>query len=204
MSTDSLAKSSKDEEHYLNLQYARSVEKDRSFYTLRCIQSAHKFSDIVSASIFHDDVIVDFGGSEGYASRAIARKLFVRPVVMDVNEEDLRKARDEHGLETLCERIDQKTSLGDGSVDWGFCSHVLEHVLDLDACAMELTRVVSRGLYIVVPLENPENFEKADSHMRYSENPDMYLDPFLALGWTIGWRRMPDDERCDFEAWLYR
>jgi SAM-dependent methyltransferase len=42
-----------------------------------------------------------------------------------------------------------------GSIDWLFCSHVLEHVDDLDACLAEMVRMLRPGgvAWIQVPLE---------------------------------------------------
>ena len=46
-------------------------------------------------------------------------------------------------------------ALRDGSVDWIFCSHVLEHIPELEPCIDELERVLKPGgvAWIQVPLE---------------------------------------------------
>lgn len=49
----------------------------------------------------------------------------------------------------------RRAPLGDGSVDWIFCSHVLEHVPELDVCVDELLRILRPGgaAWLQIPLE---------------------------------------------------
>lgn len=49
----------------------------------------------------------------------------------------------------------RRAALRDGSVDWIFCSHVLEHIPELKPCVDELARVLRPGgaAWIQVPLE---------------------------------------------------
>lgn len=49
----------------------------------------------------------------------------------------------------------RQAPLLDGSVDWVFCSHVLEHIPELDMCIDEIVRVLRPGgaAWIQVPLE---------------------------------------------------
>jgi SAM-dependent methyltransferase len=49
----------------------------------------------------------------------------------------------------------RRTPLGNGTVDWVFCSHVLEHIAELDMCIDELQRVLVPGgtAWLQVPLE---------------------------------------------------
>jgi hypothetical protein len=48
-----------------------------------------------------------------------------------------------------------RSGVRDGIVDWLFCSHVLEHVVELDACLDEMARMLAPGglAWIQVPLE---------------------------------------------------
>jgi SAM-dependent methyltransferase len=47
------------------------------------------------------------------------------------------------------------TALGDQSIDWVFCSHVLEHIPELEPCVDELQRILRPGgvAWIQVPIE---------------------------------------------------
>lgn len=49
----------------------------------------------------------------------------------------------------------RSTPLRDASVDWVFCSHVLEHIAELDQCLDELERILVPGgrAWLQVPLE---------------------------------------------------
>lgn len=49
----------------------------------------------------------------------------------------------------------RRTPLRDGSVEWIFCSHVLEHIAELDQCLDELQRILCPGgtAWLQVPLE---------------------------------------------------
>lgn len=49
----------------------------------------------------------------------------------------------------------RRTPLRDGSVDWIFCSHVLEHIAELEMCLDELQRILRPGgtAWLQVPLE---------------------------------------------------
>jgi hypothetical protein len=49
----------------------------------------------------------------------------------------------------------RRTGIRDGGVDWIFCSHVLEHIPELDPCVDELVRILRPGgiAWLQVPLE---------------------------------------------------
>lgn len=49
----------------------------------------------------------------------------------------------------------RRVPLSDGSVDWVFCSHVLEHIAELDECVDELHRILRPGgtAWLQVPIE---------------------------------------------------
>ena len=81
----------------------------------------------LGSMIFEDDVCVDFGGNDGRCAEAFRRSTHIPMVVCDGLETRLEVAR-EHGLKTVhCEL--EKLDFADDSVNWGFCSHTLEHVV---------------------------------------------------------------------------
>ncbi len=72
-------------------------------------------------------------------------------------------------------------SLKDGAVDWVFCSHVLEHIPELEICVDEILRVLKPGgaAWIQVP------FEPGRAHSRRIE-----IDPHRAH--AHAWQFAPD------------
>ena len=75
----------------------------------------------------------------------------------------------------------RKSSLGDATVDWVFCSHVLEHIPELEICIDEILRILKPGgvAWIQVP------FEPGRAHSRRIE-----VDPHRAH--AHAWQFAPD------------
>lgn len=207
MSTDSLTKSSSNYDFYLQKQLARDPDSPnvQGFLGLAML-GILKMGEIIGPSLYDDDVVADFAGSSGYAAEIFAEKYYIKPIVSDINDEVLRTAATKGFHTRTCPL--EKLNFKDGEVDWGFCSHALEHVLDLDKAVSELTRVVKRGLFLVFPLETKESFDKNDQHMRYSTGPDLFIDPFLARGWKVGWEKTDTNPEeygyNNYSAWLYK
>lgn len=62
----------------------------------------------------------------------------------------------------------------DDSFDGVVCAHVLEHVLDFEACLAELRRVTRGRLIIVVPLQRPYR-HALDLHLNFFPWPEAFL-----------------------------
>jgi len=100
----------------------------------------------------------------------------------------------------------RQAPVGDGTVDWIFCSHVLEHITELELCVDEILRMLKPGgaAWIQVPFEPglahsrriPVDPHRAHAHA-WQFAPDF---PLLIerSGWTISehiaGRTMPADE----------
>jgi hypothetical protein len=73
----------------------------------------------------------------------------------------------------------RRMALGDGLIDWLFCSHVLEHIAELDLCLAEIARLLSPGgqAWIQVPIE---------PQLEHSHR--LQVDPYLAHAhaWRFG------------------
>ena len=106
--------------------------------------------------------IVDFGGNDGYAANA-AKEEGYDAEVLDGSLARVAFAREQFGLKAHLAKL-ENTGLEDGYCEWGFCSHTLEHVHDLDAVVRELRRVCRKGVWVVVPLESEESFAMNDAH----------------------------------------
>jgi SAM-dependent methyltransferase len=75
----------------------------------------------------------------------------------------------------------RQTALADGSIDWVFCSHVLEHIPELEICIDEILRILKPGgaAWIQVP------FEPGRAHSRR-----IPIDPHRAH--AHAWQFAPD------------
>lgn len=75
----------------------------------------------------------------------------------------------------------RRAPLADGTVDWVFCSHVLEHIPELDVCVDEILRILRPGgaAWIQVP------FEPGLAHSR-----SIPIDPYRAH--AHAWQFAPD------------
>ena len=75
----------------------------------------------------------------------------------------------------------RQAGLADDSVEWVFCSHVLEHIPELDLCVDEILRILAPGgvAWIQVP------FEPGLAHSR-----SIRIDPYRAH--AHAWQFAPD------------
>lgn len=206
MNTASLAKCVEDDSYYERVQAEHNDVS--AFWAEKALLAAKNFIEILGPSLFDDDVVADFGSRTGYVAELLKRMLYIKTICVDISQESIA-ACEKLGFEGICARLEH-LPMADGSVDWGFCSHTLEHVKDMDAAVGELTRVVKRGLFLVFPLEDADNTDKNPSHMRYSTDPNFYIAPFEARGWKRGWycppifKDEPRESRSDYQVWLYR
>lgn len=108
-----------------------------------------------SGELYHNDAVADFGGNDGFSSYQFYRRNGIRPTVIDCEPTRLAFARREYSLPTL-QCFIEDIPLPDNSIDWGFCSHTLEHTRDISRALKEMARVINRGCAFVVPLETKE------------------------------------------------
>lgn len=218
MRTASLAKCAEDDKHYLatQLEHNQVVDKWKRkhgfgkdangniglTWSSASILSARSFMDLILPSLYDDDVLADFGARDGHVADYIF-SVHAMPVTCVEILPEYAVICEKSGHKTICADV-EKLPMKDGSVDWAFSHHMLEHVRNLEAAAAEITRVVKRGLFLVFPLEVEEDTHKNPSHMHYSLDPDYYIKPFEALGWKRGWFEGPGDIRQDYQVFLYR
>ena len=113
--------------------------------------------------LYHDDRIADFGGNDGYASHQFFIRHAVKPMVIDCEPRRLAFARREYNLSTL-ECFIEDIPLEDNYIDWGFCSHTLEHTRDVSKALSEMARVIKRGCAFVFPLESMKGALANEAH----------------------------------------
>lgn len=115
-----------------------------------------KFGEFLekNGSLCHDDKVADFGGNDGRSAFCFYQRHKIKPLVVDCEPQRLKHAAAYYGMETYQTFIEDMSQLKDKSIDWGFCSHTLEHTRDTEKAVREIARVVKRGCYFVLPLEN--------------------------------------------------
>lgn len=135
--------------------------------------------------LFHDDTVADFGGNDGYAAYNFYLRHKVKPIVVDCEPKRLDHASKVYLLPTLQRFIEEMPELADKSVDWGFCSHTLEHCRDAAKAFREISRVVSRMCYFVVPLEEPGHAKENHAHAICFQRPIQWRRMAEANGWRV-------------------
>lgn len=106
---------------------------------------------------FMDDTVADFGGNDGTAAYQFYLIHKVKPLVVDCVQERTDFARRAYNLPIYDTFIERMPELKDKSIDWGFCSHTLEHLRDTQAGLSELKRVIKRGCIFVVPTSDEKH-----------------------------------------------
>jgi ubiquinone/menaquinone biosynthesis C-methylase UbiE len=112
---------------------------------------------------YHDDTVADFGGNDGFAAHQFYLRHGVKPIVIDCAANRLEFAAASYGLVTV-QCFLEDIQLPDKSIDWGFCSHTMEHTRDPELALAEIARVVKRACAFIVPLEKPENAKENRAH----------------------------------------
>jgi len=140
-------------------QYVRDQATDSSWShdTAWGEAAALKFMSVgdtllATGELFHNDTIADFGGNDGFAAHQFYRRHGIRPTVIDCEPRRIAFAHREYKLDTV-QCFLEDIPLPDNSIDWGFCSHTLEHTRDVDKAISEISRVVKRGCAFILPLE---------------------------------------------------
>ena len=109
--------------------------------------------------------ILDIGGNDGYAARNMKMMGYLPDITIIEGSQAKVDYAIEHGVNAVCGNI-EAMPFEDGQFEWGFCSHTLEHMEDLDAALSEIRRVCRNGCYVVVPVEDEAELKKNPAHKR--------------------------------------
>jgi len=110
--------------------------------------------------------VLDVGCGSGYLLARIAENhSFSRLAGVDINMKNITSQLYSSPIDFRQGVVDQLPYEA-GSFDTVVCTHVLEHVLDLDKSLCELRRVASKMLIIVVPKER-ETLYTFNPHLRF-------------------------------------
>lgn len=138
-----------------------------------------------TGQLFHDDTIADFGGNDGFAAQEFFLAHAIKPLVVDCEPQRIEHARTVYGLSTYEAFIEDMRDLEDKSIDWGFCSHTMEHTRDTAAAFREIARVIKRGCLFVLPIEDEEHAELNQAHACHADSLKEWKAIMLANGWKI-------------------
>lgn len=122
------------------------------------------FGRYLGDRLCHDDTVADFGGNDGYAAHCFYLVHKIKPLVVDCEPKRLDNADKVFKLPTYQSFIEDMKELANKSIDWGFTSHTLEHTRDTAKALREIARVIKRGCYFVLPLENLAHAKRNHAH----------------------------------------
>lgn len=137
------------------------------------VKNADKYLRLLKQMNLHyeDDVFCDFGGNDGTVAEAWRQGTGNTVISVDLDPLKQGWGSRSYPEVNFVNAVLEDIPLEDKSVDWGFCSHTLEHVADLRKSMDSMARILRRGLFVVVPLENELSFRQSKPHMRASQDP---------------------------------
>lgn len=102
----------------------------------------------------------------------------------------------------VCEEVYEEDAcdlpFDDKEFDWVFCSHTLEHCLDLAQAINELRRTANKVLFIVVPVESEKKFKLSTPHHHFFTSPDAWLRRLLHPEWNLIYMRYTENNDVEF------
>lgn len=157
------------------------------------------FGDWLGDRLCHDDKVADFGGNDGWASFCFYSRHKVKPLVVDCEPKRLDHADKKYRLPTYQSFLENMKELADSSIDWGFCSHTLEHTRDTARAMREMARVIGRGCYFVMPLESLSHAKKNHAHAICFTKMEGWVALLEKNGWVVRLQK----QVSQFEAQMY-
>lgn len=112
-----------------------------------------------------DGLIVDFGGNDGFVPNAIREAGWSNIWSVEACPRRSAASHYQYNIPTICADL-QHIPVDDEAFDWGYCSHTVEHIEDLDKAWSEMQRVVKNGILVVAPVETEKEFNDNPAHVR--------------------------------------
>lgn len=106
-------------------------------------------------------------------------------MVIDCEPHRLDHAWKSYGLTTYETFIESMKELADDSIDWGFCSHTLEHTRDPQKALREMARVIKRGCLFVLPIENEDHAKHNHAHSIQADTLKQWRSLISSNGWRV-------------------
>ena len=169
---------------------AQATDSSWSSQTAWGEAAANKFIEFgrvlkATGQMFHDDTVADFGGNDGYAANEFWKAHAIKPLVVDCEPHRLDHAMKVYGLSTYETFLENMKDLADKSIDWGFCSHTLEHTRDAASAVREMARVIKRGCLFVLPIEDLEHAERNPAHAIHADSLKEWRMLITSNGWRV-------------------
>jgi len=102
-------------------------------------------------------VVLDIGGGMGDVSEVLFQEFSFPPTtLLEISKDGVNISANKHGVREAIEFDGYNIPLPDRSVDFGFATHVLEHVPDPRRFLREAHRVCNK-LFIEVPIDYSQN-----------------------------------------------
>ena len=112
-----------------------------------------------------DSCIVDLGGNDGFVPSAIREAGWENVWSVEACPKRSLYSHAKHHIKTICADL-TRIPVVDNAFDWGYCSHTVEHIEDLDAAWTEMKRVCSKGIIVIAPVETDEFCNQNPAHLR--------------------------------------
>ena len=153
-----------------------------------------------TGQLFHDDRVADFGGNDGYAAHKFYLVHAIKPLVVDCEPQRIEHARTVYGLSTYESFLESMKDLKRDSIDWGFCSHTLEHTRSPAKALREMARVIKRACMFVLPIEDAEHAEVNTAHNVHADSMGEWKRLIKRNGWRIVGAQRPIPQECHIFA----
>lgn len=149
------------------------------------------FGHLLGEQLCHNDKVADFGGNDGWASWCFYNVHKIKPLVVDCEPKRIEHAMKKYLLPTYQAFLEDMSALADKSIDWAFCSHTLEHTRDTGKAMREIARIVKRGCFFVMPLEDMHHAKKNHSHAICFTKASGWERLLKKNGWKINQSTVP-------------
>lgn len=165
-----------------------------------CATKFIDYGELLGDKLFHDDKVADFGGNDGWASFCFYNRHKIKPLVVDCEPKRLEYADKVYHLPTYQAFIEDMKELGDKSIDWGFCSHTLEHTRDTAKALREMARVIKRGCCFILPIEDGRHAKENHAHAIHFTSMSGWVNMLRENGWNIEIQVWPHEHECHIVA----
>lgn len=151
---------------------------------------------MATGKLFHNDRVADFGGNDGYASNEFYKALAIKPTVVDCEPRRLDHAAKAYNLPTVLAFLEDMNMLKNKCFDWGYCSHVMEHMRDPEGALQEMARVIKRGCLFILPIEDEEHASMNSAHAIQANSMKEWKELIGENGWHVASWRKPLRQEC--------